>query len=406
MATTDWTCPHCGGSNPDGMRFCGHCGKPREAAAEPTAAEPTAADSTAAEPTAADSTAADSTAADPTLSIGSALREHVSVDTASRFVDERGAYAEDLRLITSLFADISGFTALAQRVDTEELLEIIDPLVARLGAIVARFEGTVEKYAGDAILAVFGAPVAHEDDAARAMIVALEMHRELDRCVLDLGPGAEGLTLHVGINSGHAIARVMGSEGRLDYGVLGDSVILAQRLEAHAKGGETLVGASTVELVGERFVLEPIGELTVKGKAEPVAAWRLIGERRRPATAVHEVRASFPDPTPDLIGREAEIRTLTESIDRLGRGRGRLVRVTGEPGSGKSTLVEAMQRIASARGVRWLETRSLSYGRSASYGPFAELVREWAGVEPAEPQASVMRRLALATTRAGIARFT
>src|ERR671934_129097 len=123
-----------------------------------------------------------------------------------------------------------------------------------------------------------GAPVTHEDDAERALRVALEMHAELARLCADLPHDAE-LTLHVGVNSGHGIARILGSEARMDYAVLGDSVILAQRLESAAPPGECYVSESTYRLTRSNFELEPVGELTLKGKSEPVLAWRLVGKR-------------------------------------------------------------------------------------------------------------------------------
>ena len=251
----DWAdgglvCPSCDGENPEGMRFCGHCG----ARGRPTAL--------------AGHLARRSAASSPQ-------------PVAERLVEAGGELPEERRLITALFADVSGFTALADRLDPEELLEVIDPVISGLSNIVGRYEGYVEKFAGDALLALFGAPVSHEDDAERALLVALEMHRELARLCEDLPHEAE-LTLHCGINSGHGIARILGSEARMDYAVLGDSVILAQRLESAAPKGETYVSDPTYRLTADRFEFEPVGELTLKGKSEPVLAWRLVGERHAP----------------------------------------------------------------------------------------------------------------------------
>ena len=218
-----WLCASCEGENPEGTRFCGHCGAAAAASDSP---------------------------------IAQTLRSFVAEPVAERLVEAGGEFPEERRLITALFADVSGFTALADRLDPEELLEVIDPVIRGLSNIVGRFDGYVEKFAGDALLALFGAPVSHEDDAARALLVALEMHRELARLCKNLPHQAE-LTLHCGVNSGHGIARVLGSEARMDYAVLGDSVILAQRLEAAAPKGETYVGDSTYRLTADRFEFEP-----------------------------------------------------------------------------------------------------------------------------------------------------
>src|SRR5690348_1125623 len=203
-----WTCATCGGENPSGTRLCGHCGAAAEAAP----------------------------AATPEQDTAQALRSFVAGPVADRLVEAGGTLPEERRLVTALFADVSGFTALADRLDPEQLLEVIDPVISALSSVVGRHGGYVEKFAGDALMALFGAPVSHEDDAARAVRAALEMHTELERIVRAL-PHDAGLTLHVGINSGHGIARILGSEARMDYAVLGDAVILAQRLEAAAPPG-------------------------------------------------------------------------------------------------------------------------------------------------------------------------
>src|SRR5919198_4855585 len=303
-AEVSWKCAACGGENLSGMRFCGHCGiarndvpsAPREQGAERDVAD--------------------------------ALRSFVADQVSDRLVEAGGTLPEERRLITALFADVSGFTSLADRLDPEQLIEVIDPVISGLSSIVGRYEGYVEKFAGDALLALFGAPVSHEDDAERALLVALEMHRELAQLCQELPYDASGLTLHVGVNSGHGIARILGSEARMDYGVLGDSVILAQRLESAAPKGETYVSELTVKLTEEIFEFEPIGELTLKGKSAPVAAWRLVRERpeRRPALR------------PSLIGREEELAVVDEVLTTLRDGRGGLLAIIGEPGIGKSRL--------------------------------------------------------------------
>src|SRR5918912_2213403 len=216
---SEWTCAVCGGVNPAGTRFCGHCG-------------------------------AAASAAPPAAAVTETLRSFVAASVAERLEEEGGRLQEERRLVTALFADISGFTPLADRLDPEELLEVIDPVVSALSSVVGRYDGFVEKFAGDALLALFGAPVSHDDDAARALRVALEMHAELERIKDELPEDARGLTLHVGVNSGHGIARIIGSEARTDYAVLGDAVILAQRLESAAPPGETYVSETTVRLAG------------------------------------------------------------------------------------------------------------------------------------------------------------
>ena len=211
------------------MRFCGHCGAP--------AGGPPAPESPVEPPTLTPDRLGD---AEP-----DALRSFVTGQVADRLIESGGDLTEERRLVTALFADLSGFTSLSERLDAEELLEVIDPISCALTDIVGRYEGFVEKFAGDALLVLFGAPVAHEDDAVRAVLVAAEMHRELANLRVKLGDEARDLTLHIGINSGHGVARLIGSAVRMDYAVLGDSVILAQRLESAAPPNETYIGEAT-----------------------------------------------------------------------------------------------------------------------------------------------------------------
>jgi class 3 adenylate cyclase/tetratricopeptide (TPR) repeat protein len=301
--------------------------------------------------------------------VSEALRSFVSAPVADRLVEAGGRLPEERRLITALFADVSGFTSLSERLgDPEDLLEVIDPVITALSDVVGRYEGYVEKFAGDALLALFGAPVSHGDDADRALLVALEMHRELARVCAEL-PQRPELTLHVGVNSGHGIARILGSEARMDYGVLGDSVILAQRLESAAPPGETYVSEVTVELTRERFEFEPVGALTLKGKSEPVSAWRLLGVRK--------VAAQSRRP---MIGREEELAAVVEALAAAREGRGGVITVTGEPGVGKSRLTEEARARAEADGMGWLLARCLSYGAGLAYWPYAELLRAAAGL--------------------------
>jgi len=298
----------------------------------------------------------------------------VTASVADRIVEEGGQFQEERRLVTAVFADVSGFTPLADRLDPEELLEVIDPVVSALSSVVGRYEGFVEKFAGDALLALFGAPISHEDDADRALLVALEMHRELARILHALPADASGLTLHVGVNTGHGVARLIGSSVRTDYGVLGDSVVLAQRLEAAAAPGETYVSDSTYRLTADRFEFEPVGELTLKGKAEPVRAWRLIGERQRTER-----------PRRAIFGRERELARLEEALAAAAAGKATALALVGEPGVGKSTLMEATRARATAQGMRWVHARCLSYGAGLPYWPLADLLRREAAIDSDTP---------------------
>ena len=245
-----------------------------------------------------------------------------------------GGPSEERRLLTALFADVSGFTALAERLDVEDLMDVIDPLLARLGAIVAAHEGFVNKYAGDALLAVFGAPIAHEDDPERALRASLEMHGAVDALRARLPEEARGLALRVGVSSGHGVVRVRETEARMDYDVLGSSIIVAQRLESVAVPGTVYVAESTHRLTEATFAFEPLGAFTLKGLDEPVRAWRLLGERRD----------AEPFDLPRIVGREAELAFLDDTVATLLEGRGSTLVIESEPGVGKTRLLQEIGR--------------------------------------------------------------
>jgi class 3 adenylate cyclase/tetratricopeptide (TPR) repeat protein len=368
---SEWACAACGGTNPEGTRFCGHCGAPAGSAGRGVPTSPDEGD------------------------VADALRSFVAGPVADRLLEAGGNIPEERRLVTALFADVSGFTALADRLDPEQLLEVIDPVISALSSVVGRHGGYVEKFAGDALMALFGAPVSHEDDAARAVRTALEMHSELDRVVAKL-PHEADLTLHVGINSGHGIARILGSEARMDYAVLGDAVILAQRLESAAPPGETYVSETTVRLTAEEFDFAPVGELALKGKAEPVPTWRLVGA----VTPVESVEES------DLIGRESELAVLDEVVAELEGGQGGLVLVIGEAGIGKSRLLGSARLRAVAVGAQIFHARCLSYGAGVPYWPYLDVVRRATGLRADETPADTRARLGAALGEAGIAETT
>jgi adenylate cyclase len=321
LSTVAWGCGPCGGTNPEGTRFCGHCGA-RNAAVDASITE---------------------------------------------------ARVGELRLVTVLFADISGFTALSERIAPDDLAEVIDPILVALGEIVDRHGGFINKYAGDAVLALFGAPVAHEDDVSRALAAALEMHREVGRLLPVLPRSAADLTLHIGVNTGHAVARSYGADARIDYSVIGDAVNAAQRIEAAAGPGETLVGERTWELGRDEFDLEPTGEIVAKGKAAPLRVFRLVGVRSAAAAPGHTAAAAAG---PMLVGRHAQLVDLESVVDRLRAGDGGVLAITGDAGVGKSRV---LAEVAGRRdpGIRWLSARCLSYGAGLAYWPYADLVRRW-----------------------------
>jgi class 3 adenylate cyclase len=289
---------------------------------------------------------------------------------------------DELRPITALFADISGSTGLGERLAPDEVKALIGECVTRMSRAVEEYGGTVQAYQGDGICAYFGVPVAHEDDperAARAALRIVELMAAYGREV-EAAWGIAELGVRVGVNSGRAGVGLVGS-GDPQVVALGDATNVAARLESQAVPGTIVVGEETARRLAGRFVTEPLGEIMVKGRAEPVATWRLVGPE-----PVGEVPVSQP-----LVGREAEMGRLNAMLDRLVSGQGQVTLVVGEAGIGKTRLLAELRGRAENR-VTWFEGHSRSYGARSPFGPFVEILRQWLNDEGG-PELAVRTRL-------------
>ena len=273
------------------------------------------------------------------------------------------AAREQRKVVTVLFCDITGSTALGERLDPEPLRALLARYFERMRAIVESHGGTVEKFIGDAVMAVFGVPVLHEDDALRAVRAAVEMRNALPEL------GVQG---RIGVMTGEVVT---GTEERL---ATGDAVNVAARLEQAAEPGEILIGAETLRLIRASVEVEAVEPLELKGKGEPVPAYRLL-------TVAPDVGRVFGTP---MVGRERQRRTLQDALDAtIADGASHLVTVLGAAGVGKSRLVAEFLAGVDARVVRG---RCLSYGEGITYWPVVEVLKQLA-VEPAEgPLASLL----------------
>ena len=290
--------------------------------------------------------------------------------------------------VTVLFADISGFTALSERLDPEEGAAMTDAVLKELARAVYECEGYIDKFIGDAVMAVFGAPIAHEDDPDRALRAALSMRENLEhfnRLWIDR-VGAP-LTLHIGINTGLVIAGNVGSDLRFSYTVMGDTVNTASRLESAARPGQILVSRSTYRLTEESFAFVEQGPIQVKGKREPLVVYELHHARLTPGKT-----RGLKDFAPVFVERERELAALQALTDELVAGRGHVVVVTGDAGIGKSRLT-ARWRAGSPRALRWLEGRSFPHTTSLPYGPFRDLFLRHVSVGDDDREELVRQRL-------------
>jgi class 3 adenylate cyclase len=279
---------------------------------------------------------------------------------------------ERRKVATLLFCDVVGSTALAERVDSEAVREIMVRYFERARTAIERHGGIVEKFIGDAVMAVFGVPVAHEDDAVRAVRAAAELQAGMAALNDELeARHGRRIELHIGVNTGEV---VVGEATARQSVVIGDAVNVAARLEQHAGAGETLIGEATYRLIREAVDVEPVEPIPAKGKSEPVRAVRLLAVREGP-----RLRAGRLDVP--MIGRDAELATLRQVFDEaVAAKRCRLIVTVGEPGVGKSRL--AAELVASIAGEAMiLGGRCLSYGEGITYWPLRELLQQATGVE-------------------------
>jgi class 3 adenylate cyclase/tetratricopeptide (TPR) repeat protein len=276
---------------------------------------------------------------------------------------------EERKVVTALFADVVGSTQLTERMDPEDAREVLGGAVRRMVDAVEAFGGTVKDLAGDGILALFGAPVTHEDDAERAIRAAL-------RIVAQGDGDASPLEIRVGIETGLVVLGPIGGGGRVEYGATGDALNTAARLQSHASPGRVLVGDVTRRAAGDLFAWGDEQRLELKGKDQPVPAFELVGERRDVPSA------SAPTP---MVGRELEFERAATTADRALAGEGGVLVVLGEPGIGKSRLVEELRGHVSGSAVTWLEGRCVSFGGSTPYLPFRDPILDALQLPRGEP---------------------
>ena len=306
------TCPNCGTDNPEGFRFCGRCRSPLIEAAP-----------------------------------------------------------ERRKTVTVLFCDVSGSTALGERLETEAVREVMLRYFDEMRVVIERHSGTVEKFIGDAVMAVFGVPVAHEDDALRAVRAAAEMLGRLEALNDEIESRfGSRIGIRIGINTGEVVA---GDTGAGEAFVSGDPVNVAARLEQTAGEGEVLLGELTYRLARRAVTAEPVEPLVLKGKEKPVPAYRLVDVAADGGTRIGRAAGA-------LVGRREELAALRQELaTAVAEDTCRLVTVLGEPGIGKSRLT--LEFLASVEPeARVLTGRCLSYGEGITYWALGEIVREAAGI--------------------------
>jgi ABC-type oligopeptide transport system substrate-binding subunit/class 3 adenylate cyclase len=294
---------------------------------------------------------------------------------------------EERKVVTAVFADIVGSTALAERVDPEDVKHVVGEAVARIVGEVESLGGHVKDLAGDGVLAFFGAPTTSEDDTERAVRCALRVVAEMDEYGREVrrGWGAEGFGVRVGVATGPVVLGEVGAGSRVEYAAFGDTVNVAARLQSAADPGSVLVDETTHRSVEGIFDWSGQRDLDLKGKRERVPAWIVAG-----VAAEARSQRGLAGVETQLIGRASELATGRETLEAVKAGRGGVLVVSGDAGIGKSRLLHELRTSAEGSGIRWLEGRCVSYGESLPYFPVRDLLRgEWIGAGADEPELRV-----------------
>jgi len=278
-----------------------------------------------------------------------------------------------------LFADLKGSMELLADRDPEEARKILDPVLERMMEAVQRYEGTVNQVMGDGIMALFGAPLAHEDHAVRACYAALRM-QETVRQYSDELRRAQGVEvqIRVGVNSGEVVVRSIGSDLRMDYSAVGQTTHLAARMEQLATPGSTRITPNTLRLAEGYVIVKPLGPVPIKGQPEPIEVYDLIGAAESHTRFYVSARRGLLH----FVGRAREIEQLREARERVGRGHGQVVALIGEPGVGKSRLVYEFLNSQHTHGWLVVRSGSVSYGKATAYLPVIDLLKDYFRIEP------------------------
>ncbi|HEY4720811.1 MAG TPA: adenylate/guanylate cyclase domain-containing protein, partial [Anaerolineae bacterium] len=286
--------------------------------------------------------------------------------------------------VTILFTDIVGSTSLAEKLDPEEWKEIVSGAHERVSEAVYRYEGTIAQLLGDGVLAFFGAPITHEDDPIRAVHAGLDIQRSIEEYSQQLKGYVDNFQLRVGINTGTVVVGSVGSDMHMEYLAIGDAVNLAARLQSAAEPGHVLISEATERMVKAVFDLRALGEIVVKGKADPIRVFEVVETKVRPTSGRGIEGLASP-----LVGRDEELVVLREALNQLIAGHGQIVAVLGEAGIGKSRLVEEARNERAGMQLRWLEGRALSYGQTLSFWAINQLIKDDLGLSDADPEARI-----------------
>src|SRR5712692_461007 len=362
-ARLEAACPACQAPNPPGNRFCHQCGGPLQTDAAEQFASP---------------------------------RAYTPPHLAEKILKSASALEGERKQVTVLFVDVSGFTSLSERLDPEEIHRLMKRAFDLMLAEVHRYEGTVNQFLGDGIMALFGAPIAHEDHARRAVHAALGIGRALEAYQTELAPRGISFRARQGLNTGLVVVGSIGGDLRMDYTAVGDTTNVAARLQQAGEPGRVTISEATHRLIRGYFETRPLGDLHLKGKAESIAAWEVV--------AAHETRTRLEVEadrglTP-FVGREREMDLLLDAFERARAGQGQVAFLVGEAGIGKSRLLLELRRRVGDEAA-WQEGHCLSFGKTMAFHPLVDLLQRQFGVEEDDSEGAIASKIERGVTAVG-----
>ena len=383
-------CTECQSENSFDAIFCDHCGA-RLKTACPKCGEPNRGEATFCKK--CGQTINQAAAIAPASIAGVPSPDsYVPRHLAEKILASRQSLEGERKQVTVLFADIRDSMKLIENRDPEEAQKIIDPVLHLMMDAVHRYEGTVNQVLGDGIMALFGAPLAHEDHALRACYAALAMQEEMRRYRRKLGQSEDvGLQIGIGLNSGEVVVRSISNDLNVDYSALGHTTHLAARMQELAAGGTTLMTSSTLRQVEGFVQVRSVGAVQVKGVSRPVDAFEVVAA----TTARTRVQAAAVRGLTPLVGRRTEIEVFSKLVEEAASGKGQILAMVGEPGLGKSRLVHEFIRHQLRPGWLVLEGASVSYGKATPYFPLIAMLRQYLQIADGEGSENIREQVVM-----------
>lgn len=308
---------------------------------------------------------------------------------AEKILTTRSSLEGERKLVTVFFSDVAGFTALSEQLDPESVHQIMDGCFKILMEEIHTYEGTINQFTGDGVMALFGAPLSHEDHAQRACLAAVAVQQSLRRYAEKVKSEFNlEFKMRIGINSGPVVVGAIGDDLRMDYTAVGDTTNLAARMESKARPGGILLSENTYRLVRQYFTCKPLGTVPIKGKKEPQAIYEITGISR----VKSRLDASESKGLTTFIGRKDEMDSLLSRYRQVAGGKGQMVGIVGEPGVGKSRFVFEMRRRIDDR-HQWLESRCVQYGSNIPFYPIREIARAYFNISDGAPEEEISEQL-------------